>query len=441
MRRQFFFMLWFLAFPFLGLRAEADLDRLIEYNRENPMKSICVRIALKENSTDAVREWFQTLMDRREETLESLKNEGVIVESAFLDRQPDGDFLIYYMRAKDIEKAKIVFQNSNLAIDAYHKDCKKKYCETSTRLEQLLDQSIEVLDDQLLSLNDTESSFVLSQEQERIMNLIYEEVEIAIQEGNPPFAAIITDSENNILSIAHNQANTKQLAIAHAEIEAIQLACKTLGKKKLDGCILYANAESCAMCSTAIIKSGISQVFYGAPHEEGSNPDVHLLEINKKAAPLLRVHGGFMKKKFIEQINRGRNQIQMLAGQKESSVRQETKIKDFGDILLKESKIGQFDDRIGAFANRDFKKGEVVIKWNLKALSEDEYEELPQYEKENFCHHRNGVCWLYPDPERHVNRFKHPNVVPDFDKQANIALRDIQKGEELSIADNTIEDF
>ncbi len=70
-----------------------------------------------------------------------------------------------------------------------------------------------------------ESTFTLSPEQQRMMELVYEEVERAIQEGNPPFAAIITDSENNILAIAHNQANTKQLAIAHAEIEEIQLAC------------------------------------------------------------------------------------------------------------------------------------------------------------------------------------------------------------------------
>lgn len=116
-------------------------------------------------------------------------------------------------------------------------------------------------------------------------------------------------------------------------------------------------------------------------------------------------------------------------------------IKDFGDILLKESKICQFDDQIGAFANRDFKKGEVVIKWNLEALSEDEYEKLSQYEKDNFCHYRSGIRWLYPDPERHVNRSSHPNVTPDFEKQANIALRDILKGEELSIAENTLEDF
>lgn len=123
------------------------------------------------------------------------------------------------------------------------------------------------------------------------------------------------------------------------------------------------------------------------------------------------------------------------------AIEQEKEIKDHGNILLKESKIRQFDDGIGAFANRDFKKGEVVIKWDLKGLSIEEYDNLSQYEKDNFCHKRGGIHWLYPDPERHVNRFHNPNVIPDFEKQANIALRDIKKGEELSIADNTVEDF
>lgn len=83
----------------------------------------------------------------------------------------------------------------------------------------------------------------------------------------------------------------------------------------------------------------------------------------------------------------------------------------------------------------------VVIKWDFKALSEEEYEKLPEYDKNNFCHQRGGICWLYPDPERHVSRFHSPNVIPDFEKQANIALREIKKGEELSIAGNTVEDF
>ncbi len=122
-------------------------------------------------------------------------------------------------------------------------------------------------------------------------------------------------------------------------------------------------------------------------------------------------------------------------------MQQEGITKNFGDILLKKSNIGQFNDGFGSFANRDFKKGEVVIKWNLKPLSREDYDKLPKYEKDNFCHQRNGIRWLYLDPERHVNRYKHPNVAPDYEKQANIALRDIKTGEELSIDGTSIEDF
>ncbi len=175
--------------------------------------------------------------------------------------------------------------------------------------QKVSDLCMEVINDKLLSSTSTDSTYQLSAVQEQIMQLVYDEVEVAIKEGNPPFAAIITDAKNNILAVSHNQANTKQLAIAHAEMEAIQIACKRIGQKKLNGCILYANAESCAMCATAIIKSGITQVFYGAPHEPGSNPDLHLCEINKQTLPKIQVHGGFMKEKFIEQIERGRRQV------------------------------------------------------------------------------------------------------------------------------------
>jgi hypothetical protein len=111
------------------------------------------------------------------------------------------------------------------------------------------------------------------------------------------------------------------------------------------------------------------------------------------------------------------------------------------DVSVRKSGIGQFEDGLGVFANREFKKGEIVIKWNLKALSQEEYNKLTEYEKNNFCHKRNGIQYYYPIPERYVNRFKNPNVVPDFEKEANIALRDIKQGEELFILDTIQEDF
>lgn len=111
------------------------------------------------------------------------------------------------------------------------------------------------------------------------------------------------------------------------------------------------------------------------------------------------------------------------------------------DVIIKKSNIGQFTDGFGVFANRDFNKGEVVIKWHLKKMSLQEYNALSEYEKNNFCHVRQDVIYLYPDPERHVNRSRAPNVISDMENQANIALRDIKEGEELSISDSTIEDY
>lgn len=113
---------------------------------------------------------------------------------------------------------------------------------------------------------------------------------------------------------------------------------------------------------------------------------------------------------------------------------------EFTDVIIKKSKIGQFKDGLGVFAKRDFKKGEIVVKFNLKILTEEEYKKLPEMEK-HFTHKRNGVIYYYPEPERHVNRFKEPNVYVDFEKGADVALRDIKEGEELSILDTTKEDF
>jgi hypothetical protein len=66
---------------------------------------------------------------------------------------------------------------------------------------------------------------------------------------------------------------------------------------------------------------------------------------------------------------------------------------DFEDVQIKKSEIGQFQDGLGVFANKEFKKGEVVIKWNLKTLAEEEYKRLPEYERENFCHRRRGIIY------------------------------------------------
>ncbi len=85
----------------------------------------------------------------------------------------------------------------------------------------------------------------------------------------------------------------------------------------------------------------------------------------------------------------------------------------------------------GVCANRDFKKGEVVIKYNLKSLTEEEFKNLRENEK-MFTHTHWGTINLYSEPERYVNHSASPNTHQDLIKQFDIALRDIKKGEMIT---------
>lgn len=103
------------------------------------MQSICIKTKLKKNLIHEVRQWFQNLRMRINETLQTMENEGVFVEAAFLDQQGDDLYLIYYLKAESISHVYEVFNKSELAIDQYYKDCWKKYCEGRIVLEELLD--------------------------------------------------------------------------------------------------------------------------------------------------------------------------------------------------------------------------------------------------------------------------------------------------------------
>ena len=78
----------------------------------------------------------------------------------------------------------------------------------------------------------------------------------------------------------------------------------------------------------------------------------------------------------------------------------------------------------GIYANRDFDKGEVVIKYNLKALSEQEFESLSESEKQ-FTHVHEEIINLYSEPERYVNHSDEPNTYQNLETKCDIALRDI----------------
>ena len=103
------------------------------------MKSKCVKIQLKPGCLDRVREWAAEINSRSDEALATLHDEGVFIESAFLDSTSDGDFLIYYMRAENFERAHEVSSRSQHPIDAYHQKFKEECWAERSHLEALID--------------------------------------------------------------------------------------------------------------------------------------------------------------------------------------------------------------------------------------------------------------------------------------------------------------
>lgn len=85
----------------------------------------------------------------------------------------------------------------------------------------------------------------------------------------------------------------------------------------------------------------------------------------------------------------------------------------------------------GIYANRDIKKGEVVIQYTLDPLTQEEYENLVDSEK-IFTHKHHDQIFLYSEPERYVNHSNKPNTYQDLDKKQDVALKDIRKHEMIT---------
>ena len=83
-----------------------------------------------------------------------------------------------------------------------------------------------------------------------------------------PIGCVIV-KDDKIIARGHNQRETKQSPIGHAEIIAINKASKKLKSWRLEGCDIYVTLEPCIMCSGAIIQSRINKVYYGASDPKG----------------------------------------------------------------------------------------------------------------------------------------------------------------------------
>ncbi len=132
--------------------------------------------------------------------------------------------------------------------------------------------------------------------EEKFMRIAIEKAKEGIANGQEPFGACVV-KDGNIVSVAHNTALGDPDVTAHAEMNAIRMACKALNTIDLSGCEIYATFKPCRMCQEACERANISTIYYGAvPEDVGIDP----LETS------IQIEAGFLGDECLEMLQKAR---------------------------------------------------------------------------------------------------------------------------------------
>ena len=85
----------------------------------------------------------------------------------------------------------------------------------------------------------------------------------ALASCDVPVGAVVVH-KGRIVGTGWNRREAEKRVTAHAEMMALEAACRTLGRWKLDDCDLYVTLEPCSMCASAMMQARICSVYFGA---------------------------------------------------------------------------------------------------------------------------------------------------------------------------------
>ncbi len=132
---------------------------------------------------------------------------------------------------------------------------------------------------------------------EKYMLLAFEEANKALKIGEVPVGAVIVKN-GVVIAKSHNRKEKHKNAIKHAEIIAIEKACKKIKDWRLEDCSIYVTLEPCLMCMGAIVESRIKNVFCGVRNSKSNYYNEQIAKENN-----ISINYGMMKNEINEQIN------------------------------------------------------------------------------------------------------------------------------------------
>lgn len=151
-----------------------------------------------------------------------------------------------------------------------------------------------------------------------LMGLALEEARKAAALGEVPVGAVVA-RRGEVVAAAHNTRETEKNALHHAELLAIDAACKKLGGWRLHRCDLYVTLEPCPMCAGALINSRMKTVYYGTPDPKagscGSLINLFALPYNHQPAlvsGVLEQECADILRNFFRELRKKRKEIRKL---------------------------------------------------------------------------------------------------------------------------------
>ena len=116
--------------------------------------------------------------------------------------------------------------------------------------------------------------------EEKFMKAAIKAAKRGLSEGEVPIGAVVV-YEDKVVSRGYNRRTKLQLASAHAEMMAIDKACKKFHSWRLpEGCELYVTLEPCPMCMGASLNARVDKIFFGAYEQKGRSLTSAIAEAN-----------------------------------------------------------------------------------------------------------------------------------------------------------------
>ena len=126
----------------------------------------------------------------------------------------------------------------------------------------------------------------------------------AFEDGEVPVGAVVVKkTTGEIVGEGRNRRESEKNALAHAELSAINEACRKLSGWRLPDCAIYVTLEPCPMCSGAIINSRIDDVYFGAYDMKSGSVESVQQMFNLPYNHKPNVYGGICEQECSEKLS------------------------------------------------------------------------------------------------------------------------------------------